>query len=219
MTVLVVGGTGRTGRRIVAELQRRGIPQRVLVRNAALAAQVLPPEVEVYTGDVTQPDTLVPALVGCDRLIVATGANPAKDGFFGPLRIDFEGTRHLLAAIQQTPQPVQHVVLVSSLCVSRLFHPLNLFGLVLYWKRRAERLLEASGLPYTIVRPGGLKEEGSGRPILQNADTLFEGSIPRALVARICVEALAEPRARNRILEAIADPNLPDDVPLAALLP
>ncbi len=219
MTVLVVGGTGRTGRRIVAELQRRGIPQRVMVRNEALARQVLPPAVEVRVADVTRPETLGPVLAGCDRLIVATGANPAKDGWFGPLRIDFEGTRHLLTAIQAGHHPVQHIVLVSSLCVSRLFHPLNLFGLVLYWKRRGERLLEASGLPYTILRPGGLKEEGGGRPVLQNADTLFEGSIPRALVARLCVDALAEPRAQNRILEAIADPRLPDNVPFAELLP
>ncbi|NJK59023.1 MAG: SDR family oxidoreductase [Oscillatoriales cyanobacterium SM2_1_8] len=217
MTILVVGGTGRTGRRIVAELQRREMPVRVLVRDEALAHQVLPPGVAVQVADVTRPETLAPALAEGDRLVVATGANPAKDGLFGPLRIDFEGTRNLLAAAQTAR--IQHMVLVSSLCVSRLLHPLNLFGLVLYWKRRGERLLEASGIPYTIVRPGGLKEEGGGRPILQNADTLFEGSIPRTLVARLCVDAILEPRAHNRILEAIADPNLPDDLPFAELLP
>ncbi|HIK45810.1 MAG TPA: NAD(P)H-binding protein, partial [Leptolyngbyaceae cyanobacterium M65_K2018_010] len=89
---------------------------------------------------------------------------------------------------------------------SKFFHPLNLFWLVLYWKKQAEDYLQASGLTYTIVRPGGLKEDDTDpRPlVMTGADQLFEGSIPRLKVAEVCVEALFQPEARNKIVEIVA---------------
>ena len=63
-------------------------------------------------------------------------------------------------------------LLVSSLGTGKLGWPagvLNLFGGVLVWKREAEKALEASGMAYTIVRPGelgrrsGRRGEGGGR--------------------------------------------------------
>lgn len=99
--------------------------------------------------------------------------------------------------------------MVSSLCVSRFFHPLNLFFLVLYWKQQAEAYLQASGLTYTIVRPGGLKDDDTdSRPlVMAPADTLFEGSVPRLKVAQVCVEALYLPQSHNKIVEIVAQEN------------
>ncbi|MEM9980541.1 MAG: NAD(P)H-binding protein, partial [Cyanobacteria bacterium P01_D01_bin.2] len=55
------------------------------------------------------------------------------------------------------------------------------------------------------VRPGGLKSEDDDRNvIMQGADTLFDGSIPRVKVAQVCVEALSDPQARNKIVEIVA---------------
>lgn len=105
---------------------------------------------------------------------------------------------------------IEHFVLVSSLCVSRFFHPLNLFWLVLYWKQQAEKDLQSSGLTYTIVRPGGLRSEDRATPVVMaGADQLFEGSIPRSQVAECCVEALFDPAARNKILEIVARDEVP----------
>ena len=56
---------------------------------------------------------------------------------------------------------LKRVVLVSSLCAGRWQHPLNLFGLILVWKRLGERWLEESGLDWTVVRPGGRSEDDS----------------------------------------------------------
>ena len=98
--------------------------------------------------------------------------------------------------------------MVSSLCTSQFFHPLNLFWLILVWKKRAEEYLQASGLSYTIVRPGGLKNEDNADGIVMSqADSLSEGSIPRTKVAQVCVEALFQPAARNKIVEIVAQPN------------
>jgi uncharacterized protein YbjT (DUF2867 family) len=101
--------------------------------------------------------------------------------------------------------------MVSSLCVSQFFHPLNLFWLILVWKKQAEEYLQKSGLTYTIVRPGGLKNEDNPDPIvMSSADTLFDGSIPRTKVAQVCVEALSQPEARNKIVEVVAKPEAAD---------
>jgi uncharacterized protein YbjT (DUF2867 family) len=101
--------------------------------------------------------------------------------------------------------------------VSNFFHPLNLFWLVLFWKKQAEGYIKSSGLTYTIVRPGGLKDEDDDRQIvMQAADALSEGSIPRPKVAKIAVEALSCAEAENKIVEVIARDDAPSQ-PIAAL--
>jgi hypothetical protein len=66
---------------------------------------------------------------------------------------------------------------------------------------------QASGLNYTIVRPGGLKNDDNPNPIVMSgADTLFDGSIPRQKVAQVCVESLTDPQALNKVLEVVSTP-------------
>ncbi|MCX7596963.1 MAG: SDR family NAD(P)-dependent oxidoreductase, partial [Fischerella sp.] len=52
-------------------------------------------------------------------------------------------------------------------------------------------------------------EDSPDSIVMQNADTLFEGSIPRQKVAQVCVEALFEPAAQNKIVEIVAKPDAP----------
>jgi hypothetical protein len=57
------------------------------------------------------------------------------------------------------------------------------------------------------VRPGGLKNEDNTNPVVMSAaDTLFDGSIPRTKVAQVCVEALFQAEAKNKIVEIVAQP-------------
>lgn len=207
MKALVVGATGETGRRIVQELVKRGIPTRAMVRDPQVAATILPPEVEMVQGDVLQSATLAAALADCTVVLSATGARPSFDPT-GPYRVDYEGTKNLVDAAKV--QGVQHVVMVSSLCVSQFFHPLNLFFLILLWKQQAEAYLQKSGLTYTIVRPGGLSnEDNDDSVVMAAADTLFEGRIPRTKVAQTCVESLFLPASHNKIVEIVARPEAP----------
>ncbi|MBD2385205.1 SDR family oxidoreductase [Cylindrospermum sp. FACHB-282] len=204
MKAFVAGATGETGRRIVQELIARNIPVRALVRDIEKARDILSPEVELVVGDVLQPESLSAALGDSTVLLCATGAKPSFDPT-GPYKVDFEGTKNLVDAAKT--KGIEHFVLVSSLCTSQLFHPLNLFWLILLWKKQAEEYIQKSGLTYTIVRPGGLKNEDDLNPIvMQGADTLFDGSIPRQKVALVCIESLFESAARNKIVEIIAKP-------------
>ncbi|XGB42773.1 MAG: SDR family oxidoreductase [Nodosilinea sp. LVE1205-7] len=203
MKAFVAGATGETGARIVTSLLKRNIPTTALVRDEAIARAKLPPEVTLVQGDVTNAASLRQAMVGCTVVLSATGACPSFDPS-GPYQVDYQGTKHLVDAARMAA--VDHFVMVSSLCVSRFFHPLNLFWLVLYWKKLGEEYLQASGLTYTIVRPGGLKNDDlDSRPlIMAPADTLFEGNIPRLKVAETCVEALFLPSAQDKIVEIVA---------------
>jgi uncharacterized protein YbjT (DUF2867 family) len=209
MKAFVAGATGETGRRIVQELVRREIPVRALVRNLETAREILSPEAELVVGDVLNRGSIENAIADCTVLLSATGARPSFDPT-GPYKVDFEGTKNLVDVAKT--KGIEHFVMVSSLCVSQFFHPLNLFWLILVWKKQAEEYLQNSGLTYTIVRPGGLKNEDNSDPIVMSPpDTLFDGSIPRTKVARVCVEALSEPKARNKIVEVIATPEASDD--------
>lgn len=204
MRAFVAGATGQTGRHIVRQLIDKNVSVRALVRNLEQATEILPPEAELIVGDILKPETIVDALNDCNVLLCATGASPSLDPT-GPFQVDYQGTKNLVDLAKE--KEIEHFVLVSSLCVSKFFHPLNLFWLVLYWKKQAEEYLQQSSLTYTIVRPGGLKNENnSDNIVMSSADTLFEGSIPRPKVAQVCVEALTQPAAKSKIVEIVAKP-------------
>lgn len=207
MKAFVAGAGGETGRRIVQELVARNIPVRALVRDVEKARYILPANIELVEGDVLKPESLTAALGESTVLLCAAGAKPSFDPT-GPYKVDYEGTKNLVDAAKV--KGIEHFVLVSSLCTSQFFHPLNLFWLILLWKKQAEEYIIKSGLTYTIVRPGGLKNEDNSYPVvMQSADTLFDGSIPRQKVAQVCVEALSDPKARNKIVEIVAKAEAP----------
>jgi len=207
MKAFVAGATGETGRRIVQALVERQIPVRALVRDLEKARAMLPAEAELVVGDVLNLGSLREAIADCTVILSATGAAPSFDPT-GPYKVDYEGTKNLVDVGKE--KGIQQFVMVSSLCTSRFFHPLNLFWLILVWKKQAEEYLQKSGVIYTIVRPGGLKnEDNSDQIVMSGEDTLFEGSIPRTKVAEVCVAALLQPSAQNKVVEIVAKPDIP----------
>ena len=205
----VSGASGKTGWRVVQEALRQGLAVRALVRpGSQLPAGLDGAEVvRLKLGDT---EALHRALEGCDALVIATGARPSID-LSGPLQVDALGVRQQIAACKAVG--LERVVLVSALCAGRWRHPLNLFGLILVWKRVGERWLEQSGLRWTVIRPGGLneREEGLEREgvVFSGADEQESNSIPRRLVARVCLEALHSPAAEGRIIEITSSPQQP----------
>ena len=209
-TVLVAGATGRTGSAVVAQLLADGYTVRALVRDPAKARAALGDQVSYVTGDVTDPATLTAAMQGADAVISAIGAK-GKEGPSRPEVIDYEGVKNLAAAASAAG--VKQFVLVSSRAVTQKDHPLNrMFGDVLIWKLKGEDALRASGVPYTIVRPGGL---GNGEPgesgfVMEQGDKVTgQTTIARADLATICVQALKYPEALNRTFETNTVPGSP----------
>jgi len=216
-TVAISGASGKTGYRIAEELLAHGDTPRLLLRPNSIVPDSLL-HCDSRRLELSDATALDDALRGADALIIATGARPSPD-LTGPLRVDAWGVQRQVDSCRRVG--VQRVLLVSSLCAGRWFHPLNLFGLILVWKRLGEHALETSGLDWTVIRPGGLSErepatDGEGifwtGPCQQESD-----SIPRRLVARCCLEALDTPAASGRILEVTSSPERPV-VPLEQVL-
>lgn len=124
-TVLLLGGTGRTGRAALAELLARDIPVRAIVRSAARlpAALAANPRLAVIEAELLAlPDeTLRRHVEGCSAVISCLGHTLSLRGVFGPPRdLVAQATTRLCGAIDalRPPAPVKFI-LMSSVSVNR----------------------------------------------------------------------------------------------------
>ena len=148
LTVLVVGATGSIGCLVVEEAIRQGHAVRALVRDSAKERR-LPAQAEIVVGDVTQPKTLSGVADGVDAVVFSLGSDGA--GKAGAEAVDYGGVRNVLHALGSRPA---RIALMTSIGVTNRTGIYNRATETHDWKRRSERLVRASGLPYTIVRPG-----------------------------------------------------------------
>ena len=156
---------------------------------------------EILRVSLDNKDDLDKALENIDALIIATGARPSLD-LTGPARVDALGVYRQLQSCKRVG--IRRVILVSSLCTGKLFHPLNLFGLILIWKKIGEKFLRNKNFEWTIIRPGGLNESeliNYENIEYSKEDTQLKGSIPRRLVAQCCINSLRNKQSVNKIIE------------------
>ena len=206
MKIAITGASGKTGYRIVEEAKRKGIKVRQITRKSSTIKEDLQ-NIETYKISLKEKDRLDESLRDVDALIIATGARPSFD-LTGPAKVDAFGVYSQLESCKRVG--LKRVILVSSLCTGKLFHPLNLFGLILIWKRLGEDYLKNKYFDWTIIRPGGLKEDEDfvNQNILYSSkDVQNEGSIPRRLVAKTCIEALNCKNSINKTIEITSSEN------------
>jgi uncharacterized protein YbjT (DUF2867 family) len=218
MTVLVVGATGSIGRLAVEEALRQGHAVRALVRTPD-KARGLPREAQVVIGDVTLPDTLPGAVDGVDAIVFTLGSEGA--GKVGAESVDYGGVRNILAALGLR---TARIALMTSIGVTNRTSSYNRTTETHDWKRRSERLVRASGLPYTIVRPGWFDYNGPDEHRLvllqgdaRQAGNSSDGVIARRQIAEVLVRSLSTDHALRKTFELIAT-NGPAQDDLDALL-
>ena len=103
---------------------------------------------------------------------------------------------------------VQHFVIESAAGVTQDNHSMNKYGNVMLFKLKAENYLRDSGLPYTMVRPGGLESadsEGKTIALKQGDDMPNHGGFSRADIAALMIAAVGNPDAYNKAFEPIYD--------------
>ncbi|HEX4525235.1 MAG TPA: NAD-dependent epimerase/dehydratase family protein [Gaiellaceae bacterium] len=206
MKVLVTGGTGFIGMRIVHALRAHDRDVRVLVRRPERAARVAAWKPELATGDVTDAGSLKAALDGCTHVIhLVSIIKGSRDDFE---RIMIHGTNDLIAAAQE--QGVERFVLMSSLGVD----PVSKDVVPYYGAKWAmEQAVAASGLPHTIFRPSFVFGQGGALPTFISQVRLLPvvtviGSGRQRLqpiwvddVAEYFARSLEVPEALNRTFE------------------
>lgn len=204
--ILVAGGSGRLGRRIVARLLERDLAVRVLSRHPGVADGS---EVGAVTADVRDPVAVARALKGVRTVVSAiTGFGP---GGAGPAAVDHLGNRNLIRAAREAG--VEHLILVS-VCNAAAIHPMELYRA----KHLAEQDLLASGLGWTIIRPTVLMEtwaEVLGAPLRDTGRTRIFGRgdnpvnfVSAGDVAEVVAAAVTDPSLRGVILDVGGPENL-----------
>ncbi|WP_329262072.1 SDR family oxidoreductase [Streptomyces sp. NBC_01478] len=194
--VLMVGATGSIGRLAVAAAQRHGLRPRALVRDLRRGEELLP-GVELVRGDLEDPASLRSAVGGAGAVVLTHGSG-GDSRADARAHVDYGGVRNILRALDGA-RP--RVAPMTSIYATRSDIP----GAT-PWKRRSERLLRASGLPCTIVRPGWFDHAGptQRRLVLEQGGTA-DGGIARDQIALTLVRSLLTNTALGKTFELIAE--------------
>lgn len=164
MKVLVTGGTGLVGSRVLRRFQEEGIACRALVRQG----KHVPAGVEVKTGDLLIPESLPAALEGVSAVVhlAAVFRTADQDAIW---KTNLEGTRNLIAATKQSARAARFIMASTILVYSnettrpglesdtvdpKLAYPAS--------KVAAERELRESGLNWSVLRLAFVYGDGDG---------------------------------------------------------
>ena len=150
------------------------------------------------------------AVRGADAVVFAAGAGPGS-GDARKKTVDLGGAVKLVEAAKA--EGISRYLIVSSMGADKAPEDGSEgFGAYLQAKFEADEAVRASGLDYTIVRPGGLTDD-PGTGLVAVAEHLDRGQIPRADVAAVFVACLEEPATIGKSFDLISG-----DTPIAAAL-
>ena len=209
MDVLVAGGHGQIGLRLLKRLAGRGDTARGLIRNPDHAADLEAVGAVAVLCDLEREDP-APHVATADAVVFAAGAGPGS----GPERkrtVDYGGAVKLLEAAGALG--VARYVIVSSMGAEDPEGAPEAMRPYQRAKHDADEAVTQSGLAYTIVRPGHLTDDpGTGR--VSAAPSLGRsGDIARDDVADVLLAVLDTPTTAGLTFEV-----LEGDTPVAAAI-
>jgi uncharacterized protein YbjT (DUF2867 family) len=212
MDVLVAGGHGQVALHLLRLLAERGHHARGLIRNPDHAPDVQRIGAVPVLCDL-ETDEAVPHIGAAEAIVFAAGAGPGS----GPERkrtVDYGGAVKLIEAAEELG--VRRYLMVSSMGAGDPASAPEAMRAYQQAKHDADEALAASGLDWTIVRPGGLTDvPGSGRVAI--AERLGRsGSVPREDVALVLLECLTTRATVGRTFELL-EGEVPVRQALAAL--
>ncbi len=201
MEVAIAGGHGKIALLLGRMLDQRGDAVWGLIRDPAQEDDLHAAGVEPVVCDLEAGGDVAAAVRGADAVVFAAGAGPGS-GAERKRTMDLGGAVRLMEAAKA--EGVGRYVMVSAMGAAE--PPAegdDVFGEYLRAKAEADRALLASGLEYTIVRPGGLAEEPP-TGLVAVGERLERGEIPRADVAAVLAAVLHAPNAAGRTFELVS---------------
>jgi uncharacterized protein YbjT (DUF2867 family) len=190
MDVLVAGGHGKVALRLLQLLAAKGHRARGLIRDPAQAADLEAVGAVAVLGDLEADDDLERAVHGADAVVFAAGAGPGS----GPARkktVDLGGAVKLADAAGSLG--VTRYVMVSSIGAHAPEAGPEAMRPYLEAKAGADRHLAASGLDWTIVRPGSLDDEPGTGLVTVSTRLGGRGPVHRDDVAAVLAAVLDAP--------------------------
>jgi uncharacterized protein YbjT (DUF2867 family) len=177
MNIIVFGATGTVGRLAVEHLLRAGHSVTAFARHPERLGTDHQGLTRV-AGDALNADEVAAAVPGHDAALVVLGAGAARRS-----TIRSEGTLNVIRALQDAG--IRRLIVQSTLGARDSWGTLNF-----WWKRvmfggilapvfrdheLQERLVEASGLDWTIVRPGAFTDAPTARPVIEDVPNSARG--------------------------------------------
>jgi uncharacterized protein YbjT (DUF2867 family) len=209
VNVVIVGGHGKIGLRLVKLLADRGDSPRGIIRKTEQAHDLEEIGAEPIVLDIENVDDISDALAGADAVVFAAGSGAGS----GPARkrtVDYGGAVKLVQAA--LVQDIRRYLIVSAMGAN---HPESWSDEMRpYYEAKAEadKIVMESGLDYTIVRPGGLTDD-PGTGTVQVADQLDTGQVTRDDVAAVIAECLVADNTIGKAFDLLNDGTpIPDAV-------
>ncbi len=202
--IFLAGASRGVGQQIAFRLMEQKRRVKAMLRTETTRADLEAMGIKVVMGDALNVADVEQAMLGdepIDTVITTIGGLP-QDG----QRSDFLGNKNLIDAAVKAN--VKKFILITSIGTgdsAKAIPPQAMQALapVLAEKDKAEKHLIASGLTYTIIRPGGLKSEAATGNGILTENPNVAGIIHRADVAHLVCECIDSEKANNKTLSAI----------------
>lgn len=199
MKVTVIGANGKIGRHLVRLLGKSDHQVRAVIRN-----EEQQPDMEKLGADevvVADLEKTVDHAVAGGEAIVFTAGSGGHTGGDKTLLVDLDGAFKTIDA--GVAQGVERFIMVSSMMADRPEQGPDKMRHYFVAKNRADERLRASGLNYTIIRPGHLTDDSGKGTILIPKNQETYGEIPRADVAAVIVKSLQKEPTYRRTFDLL----------------
>ncbi len=207
MDVLIAGGHGKIAQRLLRLLAEGGHRGRGLVRNPDHEGDLRALGAEPVLFDLERDPGLDRVVAGADAVVFAAGAGPGS-GAERKRTMDLGGAVALIEAAQAAG--VRRYVMVSSVGAHDPAAGGDAMRPYLEAKAQADAALQASGLEWTVVRPGGLTDDPGTGHVDASREQGRRGQVPRDDVAAVLLAVLQEPDTAGVTFELFTG-----DVPVA----
>lgn len=199
--VAIAGAHGKIAMLLGEMLAARGDIVWGLIRNPDHEADLQAIGVEPVLCDLESEDDVTEAVGGAEAVVFAAGAGPGS-GAERKRTMDLGGALKLIEAARS--RGIRRYLMVSAMGAADPPAPGgDVFAEYLRAKAEADEALRASGLEYTIVRPGGLTDEPA-TGLVQVGERLERGQVPRADVAAVLLACLDSRHAIDRSFDLLA---------------
>jgi uncharacterized protein YbjT (DUF2867 family) len=199
-TVAIAGGHGKIAMLLGGLLVGRGDSVRGLIRNPDQEEDLRAVGIEPVLCDLERDGDVAAAVRGSDAVVFAAGAGPGS-GDARKSTMDRGGAVKLIDAAKA--EGISRYLIVSSMGAEKAPEDgAEGFGAYLRAKFEADEALRASGLDYTVVRPGGLTDD-PGTGLVTIAEDTGRGQIPRADVAAVLAACLDTPGTIGKSFDLI----------------